>query len=68
MIGAPIVVGNLVFFSSLEEKTYAARVSDGRVVWQLGIGKYSPGIATERTYYFTLNGLVVAFRGRYSPQ
>jgi outer membrane protein assembly factor BamB len=67
IIGAPIVVGRLVFFSTLEQQTYAARISDGRVVWHIGIGKYSPGIATERAYYFTLNGLLVAFRGRYSP-
>jgi outer membrane protein assembly factor BamB len=64
ILGAPIVVGDLVFFSTLEQKTYAARVATGRVVWRLGIGKYSPGIATERAYYFTLNGILVAFSGR----
>ena len=31
------------------------------------MGKYSPGIATDQHYYFTLNGILVAFRGRYSP-
>jgi eukaryotic-like serine/threonine-protein kinase len=67
VLGAPIVVGNLVFFSTLEQKTYAARVATGKVVWRIGIGKYSPGIATERAYYFTLNGILVAFRGRNSP-
>jgi hypothetical protein len=36
-------------------------VSDGKIVWRLPIGKYSPGIATERGYYFTLNGILVAF-------
>ena len=64
ILGAPIVVGDLVFFSTLETETYAARVSDGKVVWRYGLGKYSPGIATERTYYFSLNGMLVAFRGR----
>jgi outer membrane protein assembly factor BamB len=68
ILGAPFVVGNLVFFATLEQKAYAARVSDGRIVWTISIGKYSPGIATERAYYFTLNGILVAFRGRYSPE
>jgi hypothetical protein len=53
-----------VFFSTLEKKTYAVRASDGKVVWRLPLGKYSPGIATERTYFFSLNGRLIAFRGR----
>ncbi|HEX7145293.1 MAG TPA: hypothetical protein VF225_08285, partial [Gaiellaceae bacterium] len=32
------------------------------------IGKYSPGIVTERHYFFTLNGIVMAWHGRRSPQ
>ena len=67
ILGAAVVVGNLVFFSTLETNTYAARVTDGRIVWKIGLGKYSPGIATERHYYFSLNGMLVAFRGRNSP-
>ena len=63
ILGGPVIVGDLVFFSTLEQKTYAARVDNGRVVWRFPIGKYSPGIATERAYYFTLNGILVAFRG-----
>jgi hypothetical protein len=62
------VVGDLVFFSTLERKTYAARVTDGRIVWRFGIGKYAPGIATERQYYFSLNGLLVAFEPKNGPQ
>ena len=38
-----LVVGGLVFFSTLGTKTYAARVGDGRLVWRIGMGKYSPG-------------------------
>jgi len=64
ILGAPIVVGGLVFFSTLEKRTYAARAADGEIVWRLPLGRYSPGIVTERTYYFSLNGRVVAFRGR----
>ena len=62
ILGAPFVAGNLVFFSTLEKRTYAARVSDGKIVWRLRMGRYSPGIATERTYY-SLNGRL-AVRGR----
>ena len=65
--GPAIVVGDLVFFSTLEQKTYAARAADGRIVWRLPIGKYSPGIATERAYYFSLNGILAAYEGRGSP-
>jgi eukaryotic-like serine/threonine-protein kinase len=67
ILGPALVVGPLVFFSTLEQKTYALRVADGRVVWHLGMGKYGPGIATDRHYYFSLNGILVAYRGRNSP-
>ena len=67
ILGAPVVVGNLVFVSTLEGRTFAARVSDGKVVWRIPLGQYSPGIATERTYYFSLNGRLLAFLGRHSP-
>jgi len=62
------VAGNLVFTSTLEERTFALRISDGKILWRLNIGKYSPGIVTERHYFFTLNGIVMAWHGRLSPQ
>ncbi len=67
ILGPALVVGKLVFFSTLEQKTYAVRLSDGKLVWRVGIGKYAPGIATDRHYFFSLNGILVAYRGRYSP-
>jgi outer membrane protein assembly factor BamB len=61
-IAAPaLVVGDLVLFSTLEQRTYAARLRDGKVIWTFNAGKYAPGIATDRRYYFSLNGLLVAF-------
>ena len=36
---------------------------DGEVVWHIGLGKYAPGIATSERYYFSLNGLLIAFEG-----
>jgi outer membrane protein assembly factor BamB len=68
ILGGSFVAGNLVFTSTLEERTFALRVSDGKILWRLRIGKYSPGIVTERHYFFTLNGIVMAWHGRRSPQ
>jgi len=68
ILGGPLLVGKLVFFSTLEQDTYALRVDDGRIAWHLGIGKYSPGIATNEHYYFALNGLLIAYDGRYTPK
>jgi outer membrane protein assembly factor BamB len=63
ILGPALVVGDLVFFSTLETDTYAARVSDGKIVWHVSLGKYGPGIATDRRYYFSLNGLLLAYEG-----
>jgi outer membrane protein assembly factor BamB len=63
VLAPTLVVGGLVFFSTLEGKTYGAQTSSGRIVWRFGAGKYAPGIATDGHYYFSLNGLLVAFRG-----
>ena len=67
ILGAPVVIGPYVFFSTLEKRTYALRVSDGAIAWRLPLGRYSPGIATERTYFLSLNGRLIAVRGRDAP-
>jgi len=64
---AALVVGNLLFFTG-GNKSYAVRVADGKVVWSYGVGQYGIGIATNRHYYFSLGGLLVAFRGEHSPK
>jgi outer membrane protein assembly factor BamB len=68
ILGAPVVVGNLVYFAVLEGKTYAVRRSDGRIVWTLPMGRYSPVIATETRYFFSLNGRLIAYAGRHGPK
>lgn len=68
VLAPTIVFGGLVFFSTLEGRTYAAQTRTGRIVWSFKAGKYSPGIATERRYYLSLNGLLVAFRGENGPK
>jgi outer membrane protein assembly factor BamB len=67
ILGSPVVVGSLVFVTSVNQRTYALRVADGKAVWHLRLGKYTPVIATERTYYFSLFGRIIAFRGRHAP-
>jgi outer membrane protein assembly factor BamB len=67
LLGAPVVIGPYVFFSVLEGRTYALRVSDGSIAWHLPIGKYTFGIATEKTYYMSLNGRLIAVSGRDIP-
>ena len=63
VLAPALVVGDLVFFSTLSH-TYGARVSDGKVVWTYNVGKYAPGHRYRtRRYYFSLNGLLVAFPG-----
>jgi outer membrane protein assembly factor BamB len=68
ILGSPVVVGNLVFVTTVNQRTYALRVEDGKALWHLRLGKYTPVIATERTYYFTLFGRLIAVRGRHSPK
>jgi outer membrane protein assembly factor BamB len=67
ILGSPVVIGKLVFVTTIDRHTYALRVENGRVVWRLPLGKYTPVIATERTYYFSLFGRLIAFRGRHAP-
>ena len=37
------------------------------IAWRLPLGKYAPGIATERTYFLSLNGRLIATPGRDAP-
>ena len=67
-LGPAFVAGKYVFISNLERNTYGLRAADGKVLWHLDIGKYSPGIVTDRHYFFTLNGIVQAWHGRRAPQ
>jgi outer membrane protein assembly factor BamB len=68
ILGGSFVAGQLVFTSTLEAHTFALRVTDGKILWRIALGKYSPGIVTERHYFFTLNGIVMAWHARRSPQ
>src|SRR5262249_57532433 len=67
VLGPTLVIGDLVFFSTLEGQTYAPRTVDGRIACHFRAGKYAPGIATGKHYYLSLNGLLAAFAGRRAP-
>jgi hypothetical protein len=66
--GAPVVIGPYVFVSTLEKKTVALRVDDGSVAWRDPAGQIRSGIATERTYFLSLNGRLIATPGRDVPR
>jgi len=65
--GSALVVGDLVF-ASTTGKTVALRVGTGETVWRFKSGHFVPGIATDRMYYLSLSGLLVAFKGERSPR
>ena len=44
-----LVVGDLVFVSSLDHKTFGLARGTGKVVWRTNRGRYAPGIATDRS-------------------
>jgi outer membrane protein assembly factor BamB len=67
ILGAPVVIGELVFLSTLSGRTYALRTADGALRWRIPLGRYSPVIATDETYYFSLNGRLIATGGRDGP-
>jgi outer membrane protein assembly factor BamB len=68
ILAPALVVGDLVFVSTLERDTYALRTSDGKVIWHRSEGGYSPGIATDRHYFFSLRRVLYAYRGENSPR
>jgi outer membrane protein assembly factor BamB len=68
ILASAVVIGKLVFASTLDGKTVAMRVEDGKIVWRRPQGRYSPGIATDRRYFFTLGRTLISFRGEHSPK
>ena len=60
------MIGKLVFFSTLEQRTYAARDGErSRSSGRIAMGKYSPLIATQSRHYFmSLNGILTGFNAQ----
>jgi outer membrane protein assembly factor BamB len=66
ILAGALVVGKLVFVSTLDRDTYALRTSDGKIVWHKRDGAYAPGIATNRHYFLSLRRTLYAYRGEQS--
>ena len=49
--GAPTVLGGAVYFSTLEEETFALDAETGKKIWSFKDGKYSPVVADEDRLY-----------------
>jgi outer membrane protein assembly factor BamB len=67
MLAPAVVVGDIVFAATLDGNTVGLRATDGKILWRQSKGRYSPGIATDRHYYFSLGKTMFAYRGERSP-
>jgi outer membrane protein assembly factor BamB len=65
--GSALVVGDLVFASTVG-RTVAMRVGTGETVWRFPAGHFVPGIATDKMFYLSMSGLLVAFKGEKTPR
>src|SRR5256714_13884 len=58
--GAPTVVGNVVYYSSLgNHDSVGLNVSSGSRVWRYGFGAFNPVISDGKRIYLTLNSNVL---------
>ena len=49
--GAPTVLDGVVYFSTLEEKTFGLDAETGKKLWEFDDGKYSPVVADKERVY-----------------
>ncbi len=49
--GAPTVLDGVVYFSTLEEKTFGLDAQTGKKLWEFDDGKYSPVVADKERVY-----------------
>jgi outer membrane protein assembly factor BamB len=60
--GAPSVIGDVVYFSSLSQRrTYALGARTGRTLWSLGRGAFNPAISDGIRVYITGYGSEYGF-------
>jgi outer membrane protein assembly factor BamB len=63
ILGAPTVVGNLVYFSDYGRRhTYALHAPTGRKVWQYPRGAFNPVISDGRSIFVTGHSAIYSFR------
>ncbi|MBA2298220.1 MAG: PQQ-binding-like beta-propeller repeat protein, partial [Actinobacteria bacterium] len=49
--GSPTVIDGVVYFATLEERTYALDARNGKVLWTYDDGKYTPVVADRERLY-----------------
>ena len=49
--GSPTVIRGVVYFATLERKTFALDARSGRLLWTFPDGKYSPVVSDGRRLY-----------------
>ena len=63
MESSPLVVGNVVYVGSWDERVYALDARTGKLVWQRpGVGQYSPIVADAERVYLTGSTRVYALK------
>jgi len=62
--GGVVVIGDLVFFSTLEGRTTAVTAASGRPVWRFGRGKFNPLVSTGRGLFVVGETSLFAFDAR----
>jgi outer membrane protein assembly factor BamB len=49
--GAPTVLDGIVYFSTIEGKTFGLDAETGKKVWEYNDGRYAPVVADEERFY-----------------
>jgi outer membrane protein assembly factor BamB len=63
--GAPSLIGNIVYFSTLSQRTTTGlNARNGRVVWKLNSGAFNPAISDGKRLYITGYSSLSAFEHR----
>jgi outer membrane protein assembly factor BamB len=60
--GSPTVVGDVVYFATLNERTYALNARTGKLLWTFPDGKYSPVVAANGLLFLVGHGLVYGMK------
>ena len=56
--GSPTVIGNVVYFATLERRTYALAARTGKQLGTFPDGKYSPAVAVKKQLFLTGYGKI----------
>jgi outer membrane protein assembly factor BamB len=62
--GSATVIGRVVYFATLKERTYALDAATGRRLWSFPDGKYTPVVADGKRLYIVGRSALYAFAAR----